>query len=103
MALFPEDRVATDMEAVSTARLKWGALLVDRLRQWGVCWLALPFWKDLQLAQFRVWRLELSRSVLQNPAAGQMLNVHMLSSDSRTLASSDSRGIDMEEARMTRT
>ena len=54
MALFPEDRVVADMDDVSAARLKRGALLVHRSRQWGgrAGW-CYRCGKDLQLAQFR--------------------------------------------------
>jgi len=61
IALFPEDRVADDLDDVSIVRLKLGALSVHRPRQWGACWLALQLWKELQLDQFWARCLEPSR------------------------------------------
>jgi transposase len=62
MALFPEERLdaATD-EGIPLVRLRLKELSLHRPRQWGVCWLALYLWQELQLDQFWSQRLQPSR------------------------------------------
>jgi len=62
MALFPEERLAANVEAgTPVVRLRLKELSLHRPRQWGACWLALYLWRQLQLDQFWAQRLKPSR------------------------------------------
>jgi len=62
MALFPEERLAANVEAgTPVVRLQLKELSLHRPRQWGACWLALYLWRQLQLDQFWAQRLKPSR------------------------------------------
>lgn len=62
MALFPEERLdAVADRGLPIVRLRLKELSVQRPRQWGVCWLALYLWHELQLDQFWSERLKPSR------------------------------------------
>ena len=50
VALFPADRVAV-------VRLRLAELSLHRPRQWGACWLALHWWRQLELDRFWAERL----------------------------------------------
>ena len=57
MALFPEDRVAPELNC-AVVKVRLDALTVNRPRQWGACWLALEVWEWVDFDQF--WRPRLS-------------------------------------------
>jgi hypothetical protein len=56
MAIFPEDREASDL-ACDVVQVKLSELQLERPRQWGACWLACELWDQLQLDAF--WALRL--------------------------------------------
>ncbi len=61
IALFPEDRCEGMVSDESIVRLKLSQLRLERPRQWGGCWLALTFWRELKLDEFWAGRLVPSR------------------------------------------
>src|SRR5882762_8042229 len=61
LSLFPEDRVQGLLADASIVGVRVSELRLRRPRQWGVCWLALMLWRELQLDQFWSKRLGVSR------------------------------------------
>src|ERR1700747_471485 len=61
LSLFPEDRCEGVPSDASIVRLKLNELRLRRPRQWGGCWLALNWWRELALDQFWAERLGPSR------------------------------------------
>jgi transposase len=53
MALFPEDRVAPELNC-EVVKVRLNALTLSRPRQWGACWLALKVWEWVDFDLF--WR-----------------------------------------------
>ena len=60
MAVFPEDRVAPDLEE-EVVQVKLSELRLRHPRQWGACWLAMMLWEQLSLDDFWSQRLKPSR------------------------------------------
>jgi len=61
LSLFPEDRVEGLLADASIVGVRLSELRLCRSRQWGACWLALMLWRELQLDQFWLKRLGVSR------------------------------------------
>src|SRR5215468_10892717 len=61
LSLFPEDRVEGLLADASIVGVRLSELRLRRPRQWGACWLALMLWRELQLDQFWLKRLGVSR------------------------------------------
>jgi hypothetical protein len=61
LALFPDDRTDVPTDDAAIVRLRLSALSLHRPRQWGGCWLALQFWRELGLDRFWAERLPPSR------------------------------------------
>lgn len=60
VALFPEDRLV-DCEDEAIIHIRVSEMSLHRPRQWGACWLAVYFYKQLQLDAFWQQRLDESR------------------------------------------
>ena len=60
MVFFPEGRVG-DSTGAPQIQLRLHELTLHRPRQWGACWLALEFWKELRLDEFWQEKLPPSR------------------------------------------
>src|SRR5499433_3716077 len=61
LSLFPEDRVEGLLADASIVGVRLSELRLRRPRQWGACWLALMLWRELQLDQFWLKLLGVSR------------------------------------------
>src|SRR5262249_57052098 len=61
LSLFPEDRCEGLLADASVVGVRLLQLCLRRPRQWGACWLALMLWRELQLDQFWLKRLGVSR------------------------------------------
>ncbi len=64
VALFPEDRLV-DCEDEAIIHIRVSEMSLHRPRQWGACWLAIYFYKQLQLDTF--WQQRLGKSRKKTP------------------------------------
>ena len=64
VALFPEDRLV-DCEDEAIIHIRVSEMSLHRPRQWGACWLAIYFYKQLQLDAF--WQQRLGKSRKKTP------------------------------------
>ncbi len=60
VAIFPDDRSAPELDC-EVVQIRLSELSLHRPRQWGACWLALEFWRQLDLDGFWSPRLPPSR------------------------------------------
>jgi hypothetical protein len=51
IALFPEDRVAPDLDC-DVVSIRLSGMRLRRPRQWGACWMAMLLWDQLRLNEF---------------------------------------------------
>jgi transposase len=51
IALFPEDRVAPDLDC-DVVSIRLSGMRLRRPRQWGACWMAMLLWDQLRLDEF---------------------------------------------------
>ncbi len=77
LALFPEDRLVP-AEVGPAVQIGLHRFEIRRPRQWGACWLALGWWKLLQLDPFWSERLGPSREGTQWRLIVQALSVYRL-------------------------
>jgi hypothetical protein len=61
LALFPDDRPVPAHAAGCGVQVRLRDFAIRRSRQWGVCWLFLQLWEELQLPRFWQPRLPASR------------------------------------------